>query len=88
MLAGSLLFAVNTLLTLAFLGGSDSEESASNAGDSGSVPWVGKIPLKKEMAAHSSIPAWGIPWTEEPGGAAVHMVAKESDVTVQLTNTI
>jgi len=25
-------------------------------------------PLKKEMAAHSSILAWRIPWTEEPGG--------------------
>ena len=25
-------------------------------------------PLEKEMAAHSSILAWRIPWTEEPGG--------------------
>ena len=25
-------------------------------------------PLEKEMAAHSSIVAWEIPWTEEPGG--------------------
>ena len=25
-------------------------------------------PLEKEMATHSSIPAWEIPWTEEPGG--------------------
>ena len=25
-------------------------------------------PLKKEMATHSSILAWDIPWTEEPGG--------------------
>ena len=24
--------------------------------------------LEKEMATHSSIPAWRIPWTEEPGG--------------------
>ena len=24
--------------------------------------------LEKEMATHSSIPAWEIPWTEEPGG--------------------
>ena len=29
----------------------------------------GSIPrLEKEMATHSSILAWGIPWTEEPGG--------------------
>ena len=25
-------------------------------------------PLEKEMATHSIIPAWKIPWTEEPGG--------------------
>ena len=30
-------------------------------------PWVGKI-LEKEMATHSSILAWRIPWTEENGG--------------------
>ena len=28
---------------------------------------VGKIPLEKEMATHSSILTWRIPWTEEPG---------------------
>ena len=33
-------------------------------------------PLEKETATHSSIPAWRIPWTEEPGGATVHGVAK------------
>ena len=27
-----------------------------------------KDPLGKEMATHSSILAWGIPWAEEPGG--------------------
>ena len=31
-------------------------------------------PLEKEMATHSSILAWRIPWTEEPG--TVHRVAK------------
>ena len=25
-------------------------------------------PLEKEMATHSSVLAWEIPWTEEPGG--------------------
>ena len=25
-------------------------------------------PLEKEMATHCSIPAWRIPWTEQPGG--------------------
>ena len=28
----------------------------------------GEDPLEKEMAIHSSILAWRIPWTEEPGG--------------------
>ena len=27
-----------------------------------------KDPLEKEMATHSRILAWKIPWTEEPGG--------------------
>ena len=31
-------------------------------------PWIGKIPLEKGMATHSSILAWKIPWTEEPSG--------------------
>ena len=29
---------------------------------------VRKDPLEEEMATHSSILAWEIPWTEEPGG--------------------
>ena len=28
----------------------------------------GEIPWRREMAPHSSILAWKIPWTEEPGG--------------------
>ena len=33
------------------------------------VPSLGwEDPLEKEMATHSSILAWEIPWTEEPGG--------------------
>ena len=31
-------------------------------------PWVGKITLEKEIATHSSILAWEIPLTKEPGG--------------------
>ena len=36
-----------------------------------------EYPLEEGMATHSSILAWGIPWTEEPGGlpsAAWHRV--------------
>ena len=32
--------------------------------------------LEKEMATHSSILAWEIPWAEEPGRATVNAVAK------------
>ena len=39
----------------------------ANAGDVGLIPDPGR-PLEKEMAIHSSILAWEIPWTEEPGG--------------------
>ena len=52
-------------------------------------PWAGKIPLEKKMATHFNILAWEIPWTEEPGaggGAKVHGVAKESDITEKLNN--
>ena len=37
-------------------------------------------PLEKEMATHSSILAWEIPWTEEPGGLQ-STGSKESDTT-------
>ena len=33
-------------------------------------------PLEKEMAIRYSILAWRIPWTEKPGGATVHGVAR------------
>ena len=41
------------------------KESAYNAGDRGSF-LGGKGALEKEMATHSSIFAWRIPWTEMP----------------------
>ena len=36
--------------------------------------------VEKEMATHSSILAWRIPWTDEPGGLQA-MGSKESDMT-------
>ena len=44
-------------------------------------PWVGKDPLKEGMETLSSILAWRIPWTEEPGGPQ----SREPNTTVQLT---
>ena len=49
-----------------FTGGSDSEESACNAGDLGSIPESGRSP-EKRMATHSSILACRIPGTGEHG---------------------
>ena len=51
-----------------FPDGSDGKESACNAEDLGlKIPTLGrKDPLEKEMATHSSILLWEIPWTEEP----------------------
>ena len=50
-----------------FPGGTSGKESACNAGDLGSIP-DREDPLEKKMATHSSLPAWRIPGTEEPGG--------------------
>ena len=52
--------------------------------------WVQSLgredPLEKGMAIHSSILAWRIPWTEEPGGLQ-SMGCEESDTTERLTHT-
>ena len=47
--------------------------SAAGLRDGGSIPVLGRslhraAPLEEGMATHSGILAWGIPWTEEPGG--------------------
>ena len=49
------------------------KESTCNAGNTGSVPGLGRS-SGEEMATHSSILAWEIPWTEKPGG----LLSKES----------
>ena len=55
-----------------FPGGSDGKASACNAGDLGREDL-----LEKEMATHSRILDWKIPWMEEPGRLhTVHGVAK------------
>ena len=39
---------------------------ARDVRDAGSIPGF-KDPLEEEMTTHSSVLAWSIPWTEEPG---------------------
>ena len=51
---------------LGFPGSSVGKEFTCNAGGPGLIPGWGRTP-GKEMAAHSSILVWKIPWTEEPG---------------------
>ena len=41
--------------------------NAGDVRDVGLIPGLGRS-LDQEMATHSSILAWRIPWTEEPGG--------------------
>ena len=41
--------------------------NAGDVGDSGSIPGSGRSPGEEILATHSSILAWRIPWTEEPG---------------------
>ena len=41
----------------------------ANVGDKGLVQSLGwEDPLEEEVATHFSMPAWRIPWTEEPHG--------------------
>ena len=52
---------------MGFAGGPTVKKLACNAGSQ--VRSLGREdPLEKEMATHSSLLAWRIPWVEEPGG--------------------
>ena len=52
---------------MGFPGGSVVKNLPANAGDAGSIPGSGRSPGEGN-GTHSSILAWEIPWTEEPGG--------------------
>ena len=51
---------------MVFPGGPDGKEYVCNAGDPCSIPKLGRSP-GEGMTTHSSILAWRIPWTEDPG---------------------
>ena len=62
-----------------FPGGSDGKESAFNAGDLASIPWLGRSPGRR----HNNLlqySCWETPWTEEPEG-----LRKESETTERLS---
>ena len=53
--------------SLDFPGGSDGKESTCNEGEPGLIPALGRS-SGEGNDNHSSILAWRIPWTDEPGG--------------------
>ena len=59
-----------TPLALGFLGGAVVKNPLASAGDVGLIPGS-EDPLEGEKQTYSSILAWKIPWTEEPGGPQV-----------------
>ena len=65
-----------------FPGGSVVKNLPASAGDTGAVGSVSgsRRSLEKGMATHSSVLAWEIPCTEEPGGLQ-SMGSQESDTT-------
>ena len=58
-----------------FPGGLDGKASVYSAGDPGSIPGSGRSP-EKGNRTHSSILAWRISWTEEPGELQFHGAAR------------
>ena len=57
------------MLVVKNLPASAGDVSAGDVRDTGSIPELGwEDPLEEGMATHSSILAWRIPWTGEPGG--------------------
>ena len=64
-------YLLSTVCKVVFPGRASGEEPACQCRRCrrrGFDPWARKIPLEEGMATHSSIHAWRIPWTEEPGG--------------------
>ena len=62
----SIIFQKNMSNVWGFPGGIAVKNMPANVPDMGSIPGSGRS-LEKEVAVHSSVLAWEIPWTEEPG---------------------
>ena len=58
---------VDVLKTWGFPGGSEVKNPPAKQ-ETWVRSWGWEEPLEKEIATHSSILAWEIPWREEPGG--------------------
>ena len=74
----------NIIIFLGFSGGSGINNLPANSGYKGLIPGLGISP-REEMATHSSILAWEIPWTEEPGGLQ-SLGLQRVDMTYRINN--
>ena len=69
-----------------FPSGPGVKKPPANLGEAGLIP-VSEIPLEDEMATHSNILAWKIPWTEEPCGLQSMGSQRVRHMTEQLNTT-
>ena len=74
---------VQVAAKVGFPGGSNSEESAYNVGDLGSILGLRRSP-ENRMATLSSILAWRIPWTEESSGLSINYMIRNVHFLVYL----
>ena len=73
-----------SVVRVGYPGSSVVKNPPANAGDMDLIPGR-EDPLEEEMAAHSSVLAWMIPWTEEPGG--LPSVKSQSRARLRTTHT-
>ena len=76
---GTFLFGVTKWASWVVLVVKNPPANAGDLRDMGLIPEY-EDPLKESTATHSSVPAWTIPWTEEPG-RLWSIGCKESDTT-------
>ena len=72
-------------VSLGFPGVSAVKNPPANAGDMCLIPGWERSP---GLGTHSSILAWKIPWTEEPGELQSMGVTKELDMTERLNSSL
>ena len=74
------------MLGIRLLWGLSGKEPACSAGDEDSILGSGRSP-EEGMAVHTSILAWRIPWTEEPGGLSPQVTKSQTQLSNQYFHT-
>ena len=72
---------------MGFPDGSVVKNPPANTGDAQVQSLGPEDPLEKEMGIHSSMLAWEIPWTEEPGVENIHTVHGVENLVTQQQQT-